>query len=74
MAAQQGKQIVLGTEVLVEDLRQGGRLQDLVPFFRVVGVKRLIEIIGVERLWAELSPDQRKDLVRVARQAQPPYP
>jgi hypothetical protein len=37
-----------------------------------VGVKQAVEAVGAEQFWAGLSPEQREELRRLARQDEPP--
>jgi hypothetical protein len=39
-----------------------------------VGVKQAVEAVGAEQFWAGLSPEQREELRRLARQDEPPGP
>ncbi len=53
---------------LIDFLKQTGSVN---RFLEKIGVKEAIEALGVEQIWAGLSPEQREELLRLARQDKP---
>lgn len=77
MAVQQDPHLALNLHNLTECVRRGGRVDELEPFLKAigvkqaveaVGVKQVVEAVGVQQVWENLSPQQREELLRLAQQ------
>jgi hypothetical protein len=68
MAAQQGREFSFDLGPLAEYLKKTGRKQEVKTFLETYGVKRIVEIIGVDRLWELMSPEQRAVILRLGSQ------
>jgi hypothetical protein len=67
MAAQQGQLAPLDLRPLAEYIKTTGDLSTLKSLLEAFGVKKTVEALGVEQIWAGLSPEQREELVRLAQ-------
>jgi len=69
MATQQQDPLALDFRPLADYLKETGGLK---RFLEDVGVKEAVEAVGLEQVWAALSPEERERLRRLPEQETPP--
>ncbi len=71
MATEQNQSMKLDFTPLAEYLRQSADRASLKSLLETVGVQQVVELIGEEQFWANLSPEQREKLRRLIQQDNP---